>query len=69
MFSIFGDKQKTILLAKLIKSDFDFSSITNKEITKFSKNIKENIQNTNIKVTGSKGSSQKQKKSLVDLLD
>lgn len=69
LFSIFGDKQKTILLAKLIKSDFDFSSITNKEITKFSKNIKENIQNTNIKVTGSKGSSQKQKKSLVDLLD
>lgn len=69
LFSVFGDKQKTILLAKLIKSDFDFSSIANKEITKFSKNIKENIQNTNVQIKGSKGSSQKQKKSLVDLLD
>lgn len=70
LFSVFGDKEKTILLAKLIKSDFDFSSISNKEITKFSKGIKETIQNNNVDIKGSKGSSQKQsKKSLADLLD
>ena len=70
LFSVFGNKEKTILLAKLIKSDFDFSSIANKEITKYSKTIKENIQNNNVTIKGSKGSSQKQnKKSLADLLD
>ncbi len=57
-------------MAKLIKSDFDFSSISDKEITKFSKGIKENIQNNKVDIKGSKGSSQKQsKKSLADLLD
>lgn len=70
LFSVFGDKEKTILLAKLIKSDFDFSSISNKEITKFSKQIKNEIQNNKVDIKGSKGSSQKQsKKSLADLLD
>jgi hypothetical protein len=31
LFSIFGDKEQTILLAKLVKDKFDFSSITNKK--------------------------------------
>jgi|688.fasta_scaffold00217_12 hypothetical protein len=69
LFSIFGDKEQTILLAKLVKDKFDFSSITNKEITKFSKGIKEEIQNNQVIIKGSKGSSQQPKKSLADLLD
>ena len=69
MFSIFGDKEQTILLAKLVKDKFDFSSITNKEITKFSKGIKEEIQNNQVIIKGSKGSSQQPKKSLAELLD
>ncbi|ALN97259.1 hypothetical protein BOX09_gp13 [Flavobacterium phage Fpv1] len=69
LFSIFGDKEQTILLAKLVKDKFDFSSITNKEITKFSKGIKEEIQNNQVIIKGSKGSSQQPKKSLAELLD
>lgn len=69
LFSIFGDKEQTILLAKLVKDKFDFSSIANKEITKFSKGIKEEIQNNQVIIKGSKGSSQQPKKSLADLLD
>ncbi len=69
LFSIFGDKEQTILLAKLVKDKFDFSSITNKEITKFSRGIKEEIQNNQVIIRGSKGSSQQPKKSLAELLD
>ena len=70
LFSVFGDKEKTILLAKLIKSDFDFSSISNKAISKEARHIKNEMQNNKIDIKGSKGSSQKQsKKSLADLLD
>lgn len=69
LFSIFGDKEQTILLAKLVKDKFDFSSITNKEITKFSKGIKQDIQNNQVIIKGSKGSSQQPRKSLADLLD
>jgi len=69
LFSIFGDKEQTILLAKLVKDKFDFSSITNKEITKFSRGIKEEIQNNQVIIKGSKGSSQQPKKSLAELLD
>ena len=69
LFSIFGDKEQTILLAKLVKDKFDFSSITNKEITKQAKSIRENIQNNQVIIKGSKGSSQQPRKSLADLLD
>ena len=68
LFSIFGDKDKLVLLAKLVKSEFDFSSIGKKEVSKFSKEVNKELQNTTT-IKGSKGSSQKQKRSLADRLD
>lgn len=68
LFSIFGDKDKLVLLAKLVKSEFDFSSIAKKEVAKFSKEVNKDLQNTTT-IKGSKGSSQKQRRSLADLLD
>lgn len=70
LFSILGDKSKLIGLAKLVNSDFDFSSISNKTITEYSKAAQAVIENADkIKLTGSSASSQKSKKSLADLLD
>lgn len=71
LFKIYGDKDKLTLLAKLVKSDFDFSSLTKKQETKRSKEIRENIQNTGKNIKGSDGSSQKKRqiKSVADLLD
>ena len=70
LFSILGDKSKLIGLAKLVNSDFDFSSISNKTITDYSKAAQAVIENADkIKLTGSSASSQKSKKSLADLLD
>jgi len=70
LFAILGDKTKLIGLAKLVNSDFDFSSISAKTITEFSKAAQATIQNSDkINLKGSSGSSQKQKKSLADLLD
>lgn len=70
LFSILGDKTQLVGLAKLVKSNFDFSSITNKTITDFSKTAQAKIENADkINIKGSTVSSQKQKKSLADLLD
>lgn len=70
LFEIFGDKEKNTLLAKLIKDNFDFSSITNKSLTDQSKIIRDKIQQgKDIKLTGSNGSSRKATKSLADMLD
>jgi hypothetical protein len=70
LFAILGDKSKLVGLAKLVNSDFDFSSISAKTITEFSKNTQAKIENADkIKLTGSSASSQKSKKSLADLLD
>lgn len=71
LFSIFADKEKNTLLAKLIKTNFDFTSITNKTITDYSRSIKDEIQNNKNKttVTESRGSSRRPNKSLADMLD
>lgn len=69
LFSIFGDKDKLVLLAKLVKSDFDLSSIAKKSVTEFSKEVEKGLQNTTSNIKGSKGSSQKPKRSLADRLD
>jgi hypothetical protein len=70
LFAILGDESKLIGLAKIINSDFDFSSISNKTITEFSKKTQASIENSDkINLKGSSASSQKQKKSLADLLD
>lgn len=66
------DKEKSILLAKLLKSDFDFSSISNKTITEYSKGVKTAVQNSkDININASKGSSQtaKSKKPIWEMID
>ncbi len=58
---IMGSPDKLILLAKLLKSDFDTSSITTKEKTKTTRTIKENLSRAkkNTKTTSSEGSKSK----------
>lgn len=70
LFRVMADPDKTLLLAKLIKSDFDFSSIVNKKITKEARELKKDLENSKELNLKSKGSSQNQsRKTLADLLD
>lgn len=62
LFETLKDKEKTLLLAKLIKSGFDFSDIEKTVKTKQAKEVKENLRRT--ETSTSKGSSQP--KRLVD---
>lgn len=72
IFKAMADPEQCILLAKVLKSGFDFSSISKATITEYSKKIEQNVQNAaqakdkNIK--SSSGSSQT-KKYLADVLD
>jgi hypothetical protein len=72
LFKVMADKDKIVLLAKLLKSDFDFSAIERKKQTQAARGIKEEIQRADktASVTSSSGGGHKpQKKNLVDLLD
>jgi len=72
LFKAMANKDTSILLAKLVKSNFDFSSISNATITAYSKGIKDNVQNAKNgvnKEVNSSGSSHKVKKSLADRLN
>ena len=57
------DKDKTILLAKLIESDFDFSAITRAAETDSTRKTRQQIQNTKEKKEGKTGSSRTRKTS------
>lgn len=57
LFETLKDKDKTLLLAKLIKSDFDFSSIEKQAETKSTKQVKDNLERKN-ETSVKKGSSQ-----------
>lgn len=57
LFETLKDKEKTLLLAKLIKSGFDFSDIEKFIKTKQATEVKENLRRTD-KTSVSKGSSQ-----------
>ena len=72
LFKVMADKDKIVLLAKLLKTDFDFSAIERKKQTAAARGIKEEIQRAD-KIQGvsssSSGGHKPQKKNLVDLLD
>ena len=72
LFKVMADKDKIVLLAKLLKTDFDFSAIERKKQTAAARGIKEEIQRSD-KIQGvsssSSGGHKPQKKNLVDLLD
>lgn len=70
LFKVMADKDKIVLLAKLLKSDFDFSAIARKQATTASRGIKEAVQNADkITVSNTGGGSHKpNKKALWDML-
>ena len=72
LFKVMADKDQIVLLAKVLKSGFDFSSLERKAVSKEARDLKGNIQNQK-EVTGtlSSSSSRKkaQKKAVWDYLD
>lgn len=60
LFKALNDKEKTVMLAKILQSDFDFSEIAKAEKTKFSREVKRDL-NRSKKITPATGSSQKKK--------
>ena len=70
LFKVMADKDKIVLLAKLLKSDFDFSAIARKQATTASRGIKEAVQNADKKTLSNGGGSHKpNKKALWDMLE
>lgn len=70
LFKVMADKDKVTLLAKLIKSDFDFSAITRKTQTTASREIRQTVQNADKKnIKGNAGVHKPSKKSVWDMLD
>ena len=72
LFKVMADKDQIVLLAKVLKSGFDFSSLERKAVTTEARNLKGNIQNQK-DVTGALSSSstskKAQKKAVWDYLD
>lgn len=64
------DKEKAILLSKLLREDFDFSKITKKQKSKVTKKMREDLQRTQQTPESASGSShsKRSKKSLSDFL-
>jgi hypothetical protein len=70
LFKVMADKDKVTLLAKLIKSDFDFSSISRKKTTEASRKAREAVQTADKKnIKSTTGVHSKSKKPLWDMLD
>ena len=72
LFKVMADKDKIVLLAKLLKTDFDFSAIERKKQTAAARGIKDEIQRadkTQGVTNSSSGGHKPQKKNLADLLD
>lgn len=53
LFNVLQNKEKSVLLAKLIKSDFDFSPVEKSTKTKQTKKVQEDVRRTNSKSSGS----------------
>lgn len=68
LYTAMNDPKKMLVLAKIIKNDFDFSSIKNKAISTKTKEVKDNIERSKKDKTSVK-SSQKTIKRLADYLD
>lgn len=68
LYEALRDKNKVVLLAKLLKNGFNFKDIELNAETKVTKKIKENIRRSKIGTPSKaiKGSSQKQQRSLAD---
>lgn len=72
LFKVMADKDKIVLLAKLLKSDFDFSAIERKTQSRAARGIKEEIQRadkTANMTSSSSGGHKPQKKAIWDMID
>ena len=72
LFKVMADKDQIVLLAKVLKSGFDFSSLERKAVSKEARDLKGSIQNQK-EITGTLSSSstskKAQKKAVWDYLD
>jgi hypothetical protein len=71
LFKVMADKDKIVLLAKLLKTDFDFSAIERKKQTQAARGIKEAVERVDRKeVSNSEsGGHKSNKKALWDMLE
>ena len=71
LFKVMADKDKIVLLAKLLKTDFDFSAIERKKQTQAARGIKEAVERVDRKeMSNSEGGGHKpNKKALWDMLE
>lgn len=71
LFKVMADKDKIVLLAKLLKSDFDFSAIERKKQTQAARGIKDEIQRADKtqRVSNSGGGQKPNKKAIWDMID
>ena len=65
LYGVMQDPKKLVLLAKIVRSDFDFSNIKNKVVTTTTKKIKDNVERTKNPSVNKKSS----QKRLIDYLD
>jgi hypothetical protein len=72
LFKVMADKDKIVLLAKLLKSDFDFSAIERRKQSQAARGIKDEIQRadkTQTITSSSSGGHKPQKKAVWDMID
>jgi hypothetical protein len=71
LFKVMADKDKIVLLAKLLKSDFDFSSIERKKQSQAARGIKDELQRVDKtqRLSNSGGETKSSKKAVWDYLD
>ena len=68
LYGAMQDENKAILIAKLLKSDFDFSSLKNSAATEVTKKAKEELRRNKKSQPPKAGSSMGKRKSLADFL-
>jgi hypothetical protein len=71
LFKVMADKDKIVLLAKLLKSDFDFSAIERKKQSQAARGIKDEIQRADKtqRISNSGGGQKPNKKAIWDMID
>ena len=70
LYKALQDKDKTLVLAKLLRDDFDFSNISKEATTKVAKEVKKELQHSQSLTPKKSGStSQKKKKDLADFFN
>lgn len=71
LFKVMADRDKIVLLAKLLKSDFDFSPIERKKQSQVARGIKDELQRVDKtqRLSNSGGESKSSKKAVWDYLD